>query len=47
MNNLEGADDKLLFGYVRANAASVHQVITEGVGSLGSISDNRWITARS
>lgn len=47
VNNLEGADDKLLFGYVRANSGSAHQVITEGVGSLGEISDNRWITKRS
>ncbi len=47
VNDSEGDDGKLLFGYVRANAGSVHQVITEGVGSLGSISDNRWITARS
>jgi hypothetical protein len=47
VNNLEGDDDKLLYAYVRANAGSVHQVITEDVGSLGEISDNRWITARS
>ena len=47
VNDLVGDDGKLLFGYVRANTGSTHQVITEGVGSLGEINGNRWITARS